>query len=68
MSDFSFSHSVFKRPILQTCKNQGLFGKLLNHCLQNAFSLNKSQNFYGVVKIESNLLDAFEFHFSGLKF
>ena len=26
-SNFSFSHSVFKRPILQTRKNQGLFGK-----------------------------------------
>ena len=27
MSNFSFSHIVFKRLILQTCKNQGLFGK-----------------------------------------
>ena len=27
MSNFSFSHSVFKRLVLQTCKNQGLFGK-----------------------------------------
>ena len=26
-SNFSFSHSVFKRLFLQTCKNQGLFGK-----------------------------------------
>ena len=26
-SNFSFSHSVFKRPVLQTRKNQGLFGK-----------------------------------------
>ena len=26
-SDFSFSHSVFKRLVLQTRKNQGLFGK-----------------------------------------
>ena len=26
-SNFSFSHSVFKRLILQTHKNQGLFGK-----------------------------------------
>ena len=26
-SNFSFSCSVFKRLILQTCKNQGLFGK-----------------------------------------
>ena len=27
MSNFSFSRSVFKRPVLQTRKNQGLFGK-----------------------------------------
>ena len=26
-SNFSFSHSVFKRFRLQTCKNQGLWGK-----------------------------------------
>ena len=26
-SNFSISHSVFKGPVLQTCKNQGLFGK-----------------------------------------
>ena len=26
-SNFSFSHSVFKRLVLQTYKNQGLFGK-----------------------------------------
>ena len=26
-SDFSFSHSVFKRLVLQTRKNKGLFGK-----------------------------------------
>ena len=27
MSNFSFSHSVFKRLVLQTRENQGLFGK-----------------------------------------
>ena len=27
MSNFSFSHSVFKRHVLQTCKNQDLLGK-----------------------------------------
>ena len=26
-SNFSFSHGVFKRLVLQTRKNQGLFGK-----------------------------------------
>ena len=30
-SNFSFSHSVFKRLILQTRKNQGLFGKGQRH-------------------------------------
>ena len=29
-SNFSFSHSVFKRAVLQTRKNQGLFGKGLS--------------------------------------
>ena len=28
-SNFSFSHNVFKRLALLTCKNQGLFGKRL---------------------------------------
>ena len=32
-SNFSFSHSVFKRLVLQTRKNQGLFGKGLNNDL-----------------------------------
>ena len=27
MSNFSFSHSVFKRLVVQTHKNKGLFGK-----------------------------------------
>ena len=29
-SNFSFSHNVFKRLILQACKNQGLFGQGLS--------------------------------------
>ena len=29
-SNFSFSHCVFKGPVLQTRKIQGLFGKGLN--------------------------------------
>ena len=29
-SNFSFSHRVFRRLVLQTCKKQGLFGKGLN--------------------------------------
>ena len=31
MSNFTFSHIVFKRLVLQTRKNQGLFGKRLKH-------------------------------------
>ena len=31
MSNFSFSHSAFKRLLLQTRKNQGLFGKGLKN-------------------------------------
>ena len=30
MSNFSFSCSVFKRFVLQTCKDKGLFGKGLS--------------------------------------
>ena len=32
MSDFSFSHSVFRRLVLQTLKNQSLFGKGFKQC------------------------------------
>ena len=31
LSNFSFSHSVFKRLVLQTLENQGLFGKGLRY-------------------------------------
>ena len=31
-SKFSFSHSVFKRPVLHTRKNKSLFGRGLNTC------------------------------------
>ena len=34
-SNFFFSHSVFKRLVMQTHKNQGLFGKGLKHILAN---------------------------------
>ena len=44
-SNFSFSHSVFKRLVLQTSKNQGMFGKGLNLKLlsANSFSLEESK-------------------------
>ena len=35
MSNFSFSHSVFKRLVLLTRKSQGLFGKGLNRIRVN---------------------------------
>ena len=34
-SNFSFSLSVFKRPVVQTRKNQGLFGKGLKAYVTN---------------------------------
>ena len=39
---FSFSHSVFKRLVLQTRKNQDLFGKgLNNHCVKPRLHRNR---------------------------
>ena len=40
-SNFSFSHSVFKRHVLQTRKNQGLFGKGLKSWFIPCVFLNK---------------------------
>ena len=43
-SNFSFSHNVFKRLVLQTGKNQGLFGKELNknqQTLQRGFNIKR---------------------------
>ena len=37
MSNFFFSHSVFKSLVLQTCKNQGLFGKGLKTLKKQPF-------------------------------
>ena len=36
-SNFSFSHCVFKRLVLQTRKNQGLFGKWLKAPFERAW-------------------------------
>ena len=48
-SNFSFSHSVFKRLVLQTRKNQGLFGKGLNpssldHTVSESFGAGVTDN------------------------
>ena len=44
MSNFSFSDSVFKRLVLQTHKNQGLFGKGLNAYGKNFKPCQPAQN------------------------
>ena len=41
-SNFSFSHSVFKRLLLQTRKNQGLFGKGLSEPLASLITFFKT--------------------------
>ena len=49
-SNFSFSPSVFKRPVLQTRENQGLFGKglIATFQLPSAASLNLEWSQNGV--------------------
>ena len=46
-SNFSFSHNVFKRLVLQTHKNQGLFGKGLNFTQNIKFAFQKVANIMG---------------------
>ena len=58
MSNLSFSHSVFKRLVLQTCVNKGLSGKRVN--VQNLISL-LFQEIEGYVK--SQLQSAITYFF-----
>ena len=62
-SNFSFSHSVFKRPILQTRKNQGLFGKRSSrkYCLINGLDcmLNPYSKILLLPKLELFAYDKF---------
>ena len=58
MSNFSFSHSVFKRLILQTRKNQGLFGKVLTLPRRQILDSSKLKEFAD---------DNFEFNENGRK-
>ena len=51
MSNFSFSHSVFKTPVQQIHKNQGLFGKGLNLAQVIVFSYEKEENIVEKKKI-----------------
>ena len=43
-SNFSFSRSVFKRLVLQICKNQGLFGKGLKVKVQKNIGCNEEND------------------------
>ena len=47
MSNFSFSHSVLERLLLQTRKNQGLFGKGLNETQNIKFVSHRVENIVG---------------------
>ena len=48
--NFSFSHSVFKRLVLQTCKNKGLFGKPLKPLPANVdFEVPEEEAFLDIV-------------------
>ena len=44
-SNFYFSHSVLKRHVLQTCKNQGLFGKGLKEFVDDNYKMDKDGRF-----------------------
>ena len=59
-SNFSFSHCVFKRLVLQTSKNQGLFGKQLKHPLiqyrGEIFLCSIGQNFSTIKKSQVNII------------
>ena len=55
-SNFSFSHSHFKRPVLQTCKNQCLFVKGLNECIYFVYSEDHDQNDDDLVLEEKKIL------------
>ena len=59
-SNFSFSHSVFKRLVLQTRKNQGLFGKGLIFC-----PISKIQQLHDA--LDQSILKALNFEDDKLK-
>ena len=50
MSNFSFSHSVFKILALETLRNQGLFGKGLS---QKRSIIPKKKNAFLIVSLDS---------------
>ena len=63
ISNFSFSQNVFKRLVLQTHKNQGFFGKVLNSvfkCYPTPDTLN--DNLFGTGLRSLNLLQDHSTH------
>ena len=67
-SNFSFSHNVFKRLVLQTCKNQGFLGKGLTG-KKRLNSLPKDKFLYGskFADDNSNTVLTMEFVFYRIK-
>ena len=51
MSNFSFSHSVFKTILLQTCKNKGLFGKRMLPANSTSATTGVAFDQYSTIKI-----------------
>ena len=71
-SNFSFTHSVFKRLVLQTCKNQGLFGKGLSQVQKTESMSHRLQRFvvtfhchlhHNFLEVYSQCLHVGVFHF-----
>ena len=56
MSNFSFSHSVFKRLVLQTHKNKGLFWKGLINMMpfETLEELNEKLTLYHIIPTFNN--------------
>ena len=67
MSKFYFSHRVFKRLVLQTHKNQGLFAKALNNfaCYKMnvaemmKFVLDRKKATVGISKVQLTIIFSF---------
>ena len=58
-SNFSFSHSVFKRPAQQTRKNLGLFGKGLSN-LNNSFYQSSFRFFFSDTRLNMEVNWSFD--------
>ena len=60
-SNFYFSHSVFKRPVLQTRTNQVLFGKELRLDIVVKQEINSRNCSYGVIS-DCAMINAFHLY------